>query len=334
MKDAINILLVSNHRYFPGLVTTMASMLLSASYPERLQFYVYHDDLSRDDKMTLDALMCKFGGLLPIVYRRPNIEEIKSLGREWNGSYLPWVRLFVCHELPVDWIVYADVDTLWFKDVCKLWEERDEKIPVFACADMEYVQKDTFRYQSKWNPHFQQKKYFCSGMMLMNVAAMRRFDLPRQVVSFVREYGCPYYPDQDILNYFYNEQCVVLDQTWNCMRPTRDALNGVVLHCLGIGRMFGDLAMTGWSPLSAIWFKFYNSIILGKSERSCCRWYKRIWFSIYGLMYPMRALYRMLTLPCLPHRAEQLCMLQFGAWLYKRLKMPSSKMRLNSEKHD
>ena len=39
---------------------------------------------------------------------------IKSLFEPYNGSHAPFLRLFLCEYLDVDWVVYADVDTLWF----------------------------------------------------------------------------------------------------------------------------------------------------------------------------------------------------------------------------
>lgn len=315
MNNQINVLLVSNHRYYPGLAATMTSMLISSSEPERLQFFVYHDDLTEDDRANLNVLHAKYHGVLPIVYRVPDVEPIRALGPEWNGSYLPWVRLFVCYELDVDWIVYADVDTLWFKDICQLWDLKDDKTPLYACRDLEYVQKDTYRYQSKWNPQFVQDKYFCSGMMVMNLRDMRKTNLPKQVHDFIQKNGCPYYPDQDILNHLYNGRCEILEQTWNCMRPDRKALKGAVLHCLGIGRMFNG-PMLGWSGTAAIWYRFYNKHILGEKKVHGRGFLRSCWYHVFGLLYPCRLLYKVLTIPCASHRAEQLTNMQFAAWLY------------------
>lgn len=48
--DLIHIALAANHRYLPGLLVTMVSMIRSTSQKERLRFHILSEGLTREDK--------------------------------------------------------------------------------------------------------------------------------------------------------------------------------------------------------------------------------------------------------------------------------------------
>lgn len=315
MNNQISIVLVSNHRYMPGLAVTMSSILRSASDKARLDFHIFTDDLTEDDVKFLNDLSVRSGSTHELIFHRPDFTYVRNICSQWNGSYLPWVRMFVADQVDANWIVYADVDTLWFLDVCKLWEYRDDSVPIFWARDMEYVQTAMEDCHKKWNPEFNKDKYACSGMVLLNLKMMRELNLAKMTEAFIKKFGCPYYVDQDVLNYYFNDSGRLLPQVFLCMRPTREALHGTVLHCLGIGRMFNG-PMKGWSGTSAIWYRYYNKYVNPTQPTKGCGWFKSVWYHIFGLFYPSRTLYKFLTIPCASHRAEQLTNMQFHAWLF------------------
>ena len=56
MSDAVHIALAADHRYLPGLLATLASMVLSASDKSRLRFHILADGLTDEDKCAVTAL--------------------------------------------------------------------------------------------------------------------------------------------------------------------------------------------------------------------------------------------------------------------------------------
>jgi len=93
----IHVVLASDANYLPGLEVTKASILRSCSAPERIVWHIFDEtDLAKLD-----------------------VDEFPV----WNTSKMTWLRLFLPELLPeVDRVVYSDVDTVWMRDVCELWD--------------------------------------------------------------------------------------------------------------------------------------------------------------------------------------------------------------------
>lgn len=316
--EKIKVVSTASHSYLPGMRATIVSMLRAASCKEQLEFNVLTTDLTEEDREALTELVRKNGGVHPVVIHKPDLSFIENIFTAYKGNYISWMCLFVCEFFKLDdWVVFCDSDTLWFKDVAQLWQRRRDDVSVFWCNDIDYVRRLLKPSFDKIKPGFDLDKYANVGVMLMNLKYMRDHDLMGMVREYASKFGTPFYCDQDVLNYLYNDTSVILDQTWNCLNPQRNAPQGCVIHCLGIGHMFNG-PMKGWKAYNAIWYRFYNRYVLGNSASSV-PWFKWLWFSVYGLCYPSLRLYRLLTIGCLSYRADQLLNLQFFAWLYRRL---------------
>jgi hypothetical protein len=153
-----------------------------------------------------------------------------------------------------------------------------------------------------------------SGVLLMNLAYMRKDCIVDRVKDFLGRYGSPAYVDQDVLNHLYNKTAVIIDSTWNCVLPNRTARNGAVLHCFGIGRMFSG-SMRGWDAFNGIWYEYYSKCVLARKSNPC-GFLRRLWWNAYGFFFPCERFLRILTFPFASYRAEQLAFMQFRAWVY------------------
>ena len=184
--EKVHIALVANERYRPGLECTKASMLQVCATPDRLVFHEYGD-----------------------ADMEPFLAQMESDLRDFygSGSKLPYLRLFLPDLLPdCDWVLYADVDTLWFRDPCELWKLRDESKSVCWVRDLEVAQIETGWWaKEKGLPNVRKDKYACAGIALINLKRWRETDFIGRMRAFLKAHGCPLHHDQDIMNFLLED---------------------------------------------------------------------------------------------------------------------------------
>lgn len=315
--EKIHIALASNSRYMPGLLVTMTSIIRSASKRENLRFYIFSDGLTEDEKTSIIEQAHKYG-VFSIQFIVPDISFIKDKIKAYNNSYTAYLRLFYCQMLNLDWVIYSDVDTIWCRDVEELWNLRNNAYSLGWCLDLPSIRKAVGEYHKKWNNAFDESRYCCSGVILMNLKRLRETHFIQKCISFIEEYGTPFFADQDILNYICQNDSLILPQYWDSMNPTREAVSGLVYHFNGIGKMF-HTGFQGWRPLYYKWFRYYYDVILEDPKRPVCGMFKRFLFYISGTFYPNRTLISFLT----GHNLEltdNICRQCFFAWINRRMR--------------
>lgn len=239
MEKRIHVALASDANYLPGLEVTKASMLRSCSDPERLVFHVF-------DGSALE-----------------NLDGLEVFDR-YNTSKMPYLRLFLPELLPeVDWIVYSDVDTIWNRDVCELGELFDDSVSIQWVRDF----RGTMEEERAWGGSvrraglgvaaFDETRYACSGVCIMNLAKMRAEGMTRRAVSMVAACARPPHADQDVLNELYNLDSGLLPSVWNCMGNCRDLprwSERCVYHLTGVGLRFHAATAPVYPPQYQLWW--------------------------------------------------------------------------------
>lgn len=230
-NDPIHIVLVADARFRIGLEATRRSIVESCSAPERLVFHEF-------DETNIDAqsVLADFGS--------------------FKGSVMAYVRIYLGSLLPdLDFVVYADVDTLWFRDVAELWDLRDPSKTIQWCEDA-LSTSCRFRDWAKVDcPH-----YACSGVALLNLRRFRETDIVGRCLGARRLEGCPPYFDQDVLNYaLAQEERGLLPRHWDCIftPPGNWRYPAAVLHLTGCGRVFHELP-SAWVPQYELWWRYVN----------------------------------------------------------------------------
>ena len=236
--DKVHIALVANDRYRPGLECTKASMLRACATPERLVFHEYGD---KD--------MEPFLGRVPM--------------EDYNGSKLTYLRLFLPELLPeCDWVIYSDVDTLWFRDPCEMWAERDDSVSVCWAKDFPTGAMDFERWAAGLGLNVKVAgTCACAGVMLINLRKWRMNDFTGQAIEFLRKYGCPPYPDQCVMNVLFANDAKMLRSEWDVLIPPC-IWRPCVLHIAGMGvRLFGADVYEGKLAQYVFWINYYRKYI-------------------------------------------------------------------------
>lgn len=242
--DKVHIALVANDRYRPGLECTKASMIRACATPDRLVFHEYGD-----------VDMARFLNRVEL--------------RDFNGSKLPYLRLFLPELLPeCDWVIYSDVDTLWFKDPCELWNERDDSVSICWVKDLDVCSMDFNRWIKSLQPPVTNHQspisnYACSGIALINLKKWRETNFTDRAVQFLKTYGCPPYADQDVMNGLLSDGSKLVSADWDTMIPPYFR-RPCVCHITGIGRCFlGTDHYDGSVPQYIFWFNYWRQTVLG-----------------------------------------------------------------------
>lgn len=313
----IHIVLAANHKYLPGLLVTLSSIARSSSDKKRLRFHIISDNLSDEDKKTVFNVASRFGASRPEI-TEADYSQVAIHFSDEHYPYIVFLRLFYCEMFDFDWVLHADVDTLWLRDVCELWSLRDNSKSVLWCRDIPAIARGVKAY-SKWNPDFDEERYCCAGVMLMNLRKMRETDFPHKSISFVKKWGTPLFVDQDIINFICRDDKGILPQHWDCMMPTKTAIDGVVYHVSHISQMFND-KYCGWQPLQYPWFRYYYDFILGKPHKAVCGLHKRLFHWLIGTFYPSRRLSHILAAKMPDNSKDSVYRQIFFAWLWRHAK--------------
>ncbi len=312
----IHIALAANHRYLPGLLVTMVSMINAAKNKKKLQFHILSEGLTEEDKKAVTSYAIEYGALEPDFYE-PDMTPIRAKFNAYKNSHAAFLRLFLCEVFPQEWMLYSDVDTLWLRDPEELWSLRDNSVSLQWCKDIPSIAHGVHQY-STWDPDFDEAKYACSGVVLMNLKKLRETNFVAKAAAFVEKWGTPFFVDQDILNYVCKNDAKLLPQHWDCMMPTKEAVNGLVYHFNGIGTMFNS-SYSGFRPLFYVWFRYYYDFILRNPNKKVCGLLKRTLFWILGSIYPPEKAINFIF-KHKPMLADNISRQIFFAWLWRHAK--------------
>jgi lipopolysaccharide biosynthesis glycosyltransferase len=126
-----------------------------------------------------------------------------------------WYRIFLPELLPdVDTVLYLDVDTLAMDDVSPLWQLDISDSYVAAVTNV-FMPDDRHRPESLGLDGAE--SYFNSGVLLMNLSAMRRDDCTASIHDYAASHPELEWPDQDALNVVLGGRRLALAPRWNVM---------------------------------------------------------------------------------------------------------------------
>ena len=317
--DKIHIAMASNRRYLPGLRATTVSLIKATSEPQRLVFHVFSDGLSDEDKESLEEIAKKFGYEGRFDFRTPDMSRLTGAFKAYNGSHTTFLRLFFPEFLmELRWVLWTDVDMLWFRDPAKLWDERDDSVSVVWAPDIISTRKAARKQFKKWRSDFDMSKYACAGVMLMNLQRLRDVNFVEKSIDFVEKWGAPIFADQDIHNEVCYGDTKMVDSRWNLLYPIDTIGDGVVVHFNGIGPKFNDSSYTGFMPLYEIWFRFVNQVINAHKGAQVCSIWKRALFTAISALYPLRKVIAVFTDPIHPWCSDFIQRTLLFCWLRRK----------------
>ena len=321
MQDQqIHVVFASNHAYLQGLCATTVSMLRASNEPERLTYHVISDGLTEDDKHTLTDLCMKFGYTGDIDFRSQDMQYFTSHLKSFHGSHTTYARLhFPGVFKDLDWIIWTDVDVLWFRDPSKLWNQRDDSVSLVWSPDFRQSQVESNAYFESFFPSYDNRKYCCAGIMMMNLRRLRNLDFEARCNAFIEKFGTPEHVDQDILNVLCYNDTKIVDRNWDCLDPCFDLKDGIVLHIQGVGSLFNK-PFSHWHPAYEIWFRYYTQVIEDKTNAPVASVKFRLLYNALGLIRTSYWLCRLISVLSLGKvKANNIYRPLYYCWLRRHL---------------
>ena len=234
IASSIHVALAADGNYFKGLIVTAWSIASNCAPARHVRIHVLDGGISEGNWRDLVAALRPFNCSLVRHRIDPNA-EFDGLG-EWHGaSKMAYARLLLPALLPdVKEIIYSDVDFVWLGDVSRLWGLADERL-ILQYVPERTPGREVGAIERNWIESrgytLTPGKYFCTGMLLMNLDKFRQENLHVKILKFLNETGgsAPLV-DQTALNVFMDKRTDTgeLPQNWqaetcNPMECSRDA---------------------------------------------------------------------------------------------------------------
>lgn len=223
----INILYSANYKYFPQVLISATSIANHASEPICVHIFTVDLHHLQDRFIPVTESQRKFLEDILKTKNKDNQVKLFNIDEEYATAHFnekveavlftPYalLRLFVdkVKNIP-DKILYLDTDTISNKDIKELF---DKDITNYELAAV----RDVFIWGLK-----NHKKYFNSGMLLLNVKKIKETGLLEKCRKSINE-NLTLFVDQDALNYNVKD-LLLLDRKFN--RIHGDYKNAVVHH--------------------------------------------------------------------------------------------------------
>jgi lipopolysaccharide biosynthesis glycosyltransferase len=189
-------------------------------------FHILHDTTLTDrNKKSFADLVNKYKQKIefyPIFIEKDfDINKYKFI-RYYSKAAL--YRLYLVELLKtVDKVIYLDSDIIFNLDINLLWNENINEKAIGAVSLKNALGKFTEEIiQREFQHVFYQKVnimnecYFNSGVLVFNLEKIRRdYNLKTDCIEFLNKYSDSPFPDNDALNYLFQNDCKFLDGKYN-----------------------------------------------------------------------------------------------------------------------
>jgi lipopolysaccharide biosynthesis glycosyltransferase len=219
MKN-IPIFFSCDDNYVPFLGVAISSLICNTSEKNNYSIYVLHSGLKNENMKRIKALETQNASIEFVDVS----DKLEVYGRKLNlrdyYTVAIYFRLFIPNMFPqLDKAIYLDADMVILEDVAKLYNIDLHDNLLGGVSDAIIASRKEFRdYAELGCGIYPYTRYFNSGMMLMNLDAMREFDLEGKFEFLFNTYGfetvCP---DQDYLNVICKDRVLYLDEGWDKM---------------------------------------------------------------------------------------------------------------------
>jgi lipopolysaccharide biosynthesis glycosyltransferase len=160
-----------------------------------VHIHILTDGLSEKNIQKMESLVKKYGGKVSIY----NVDNKQFDGLKMTWSVYAWYRCVIPELLPdsVQKILYLDADTVVAGKIDELFEMDMTNIAVMAVSDTSVNDDSTYERLG----YEKSKKYFCTGVLMMNLAYWREHHISEKVLDWGRKnFDINDIPDQDALN--------------------------------------------------------------------------------------------------------------------------------------
>lgn len=221
-KEIIPIFFSSDDNYLPCLSVAIRSLINNASKNYSYIIYILNNGVSKDKadmilRMQNENFEIKFVDVSEKI--KPLITDI---GLRDYYTVAIYFRLFIASMFEqYKKALYLDCDIVVLGDISQLYFTELEDNILGAVPDQIVASRKDYREYSEKALGLDYKKYFNSGILVMNLDEYRKQEIEKKFVYILKKYNFnTIAPDQDYLNFLCKYKTKILDYSWNkeCLR--------------------------------------------------------------------------------------------------------------------
>jgi lipopolysaccharide biosynthesis glycosyltransferase len=220
-NDSINVVLAADNNYAMPLAATIRSIVDNISKDRHLNIFILDGGIKEQNKSKI------LKGIDPqkvaVKYCQPSASLSKKINLPKN-YHLPMascLRILIPDLLKdLSKVIYLDCDLIVNTDLAKLWDIDMDRKPLLAVQDMgipymSYLSR-LREYYSYSKLEVTDKKYFNSGVLVMDLKKWRANEISYKVMHFLeKKQKYITMQDQDALNLALADQWGQLEPKWN-----------------------------------------------------------------------------------------------------------------------
>ncbi len=211
---SLHIACAASGAYIPHSAAMLHSALANGDDRHITVHYLHGPDMSASDSSRIAEMVERGGG--SSVFHAIADDRVAGLATGDGFPSVIWYRIFLPELIPdVDRVIYLDVDTIVLDSLVPLWE-----VPLgeHCLAGVTNVFQEDHADRSARLGLPGPGSYFNTGVMVMNLAAMRRERSTAALAAWAREHSETIgWPDQDTFNVVLGSRRMALHPRWNCM---------------------------------------------------------------------------------------------------------------------
>ena len=202
--------------YIPHSAALLSSVLDHRGDDELVVHYLHGPEFPRDATGRLAGMFRDVDGA-ELVFHEIEPERVAGLGAPDYFSTANWYRIFLPELVPeADRVLYVDADAILAGGLHPADDDYSSVAGSLGAVDDVRLPWLDDRAAQLGLPAGQ--RYFNSGVLLMNLDAMRRDDAAKAVLDYARAEGDRlYWVDQDALNVVLGDRRLSLHPRWNAM---------------------------------------------------------------------------------------------------------------------
>ena len=232
-KKNIPIFFSCDDNYVPFLGVAIRSLIDNTSKDNNYYIYILHSKMSLENMKIITGMEKENVSICFYDVSEKLIKYGEKLNLRDYYTVSIYFRLFIPDMFPrLKKAIYLDADMVILEDIAKLYDIELYDNLLGGVPDAIIASRKEFRdYAELGCGIYPYTKYFNSGMMLMNLEAMRDFDLEGKFEYLFNTYRfetvCP---DQDYLNVICKDRVLYLDEGWDKMAIDGSYENPMIVH--------------------------------------------------------------------------------------------------------
>ncbi len=218
-QKIIPIFFSSDDNYLPYLAVSIRSLIENASPEHHYRIHILNDGLDASRLSYILDMATPYAEIIPVDMAHIIAPIAERLNLRDYYTVAIYFRLFIASMFPqYHKVIYLDADITVNGDIAALYEIPLGQKILGAISDDIIASHRDFRNYAEQAVGVPWRRYFNSGVLLMNLDQFRMQNIERKFIYLLQKHHfdtiCP---DQDYLNVLCRDKVVYLDKTWNKM---------------------------------------------------------------------------------------------------------------------